>query len=150
MINHFFGPHRFLSNFFPCHVHYGGKLYYSVEHAYQSAKCMYAPVREVIRLCSSAGEAKAIGTYATMRPDWSPEVRRRIMYQLLQEKFSQQPQRGMLIRTGIEPLVEGNNWHDNFWGACTCKGCSDNILNPKHNWLGRMLMTVRESLQGVM
>lgn len=41
------------------------------------------------------------------------------------------------MATGNEMLVEGNNWHDKFWGVCGGEG---------ENHLGKMLMHIRERL----
>jgi predicted NAD-dependent protein-ADP-ribosyltransferase YbiA (DUF1768 family) len=43
-----------------------------------------------------------------------------------------------------EELIEGNYWHDNCWGSCTCIKCAD---RPKQNALGKILMLVREECQ---
>ena len=46
----------------------------------------------------------------------------------------------MLLATGGEELIEGNWWHDNFFGVCTCGPCDG---KGKNN-LGKILMRVRE------
>lgn len=37
-------------------------------------------------------------------------------------------------------IVEGNYWHDNYWGNCTCDKCK-NIEGQ--NKLGKILMKIR-------
>lgn len=40
MINHFSGKYRVLSNFYPSKIVYEGRVYPTVENAYQAAKTM--------------------------------------------------------------------------------------------------------------
>jgi predicted NAD-dependent protein-ADP-ribosyltransferase YbiA (DUF1768 family) len=61
----------------------------------------------------------------------------------LRQKFIQPGLCELLISTGIEDLVEGNKWHDNFWGACSCQTCTK---REKFNMLGRLLMQVRKEI----
>lgn len=46
--------------------------------------------------------------------------------------------------TGKEVLVEGNLWHDNFYGDCKCDRCND---IKGQNLLGKLLMQVRDELK---
>lgn len=67
-----------------------------------------------------------------------------IMLELLRLKFTRNPELGkLLIATGDALLEEGNKWHDNFWGDCTCDDCRD---IEGENWLGKLLMQVRDEL----
>jgi len=59
-------------------------------------------------------------------------------------KFAQNPDlRKKLLATGTEELVEGNTWHDNYWGDCSCPECK-NIKG--RNQLGITLMRVRKEM----
>ena len=49
----------------------------------------------------------------------------------------------MLLDTKDEFIVEGNTWHDNFWGSCYCDRCG----NQGRNVLGKILMLVRDNLK---
>jgi len=49
-----------------------------------------------------------------------------------------------LLATGDTKLLEGNRWHDNFWGNCDCPNCRD---KPGLNYLGKILMRVRLELR---
>ena len=49
----------------------------------------------------------------------------------------------MLLLTGGAELIEGNHWHDNFWGICTCDKCWD---KRQENQLGKLLMKIRNKL----
>lgn len=55
----FFGPFRWLSNFFPAKVHYEGLDYPSVEYAYQAAKWPQNKRDEFTRI--TAGQSKRLG-----------------------------------------------------------------------------------------
>ena len=52
--------------------------------------------------------------------------------------------REKLFKTGDLLLVEGNYWHDNYWGDCFCDKCKG---RKGENFLGRILMNVRTMLR---
>lgn len=141
----FRGRYARLGNFSPCLVFYEGKAYQSVEHAYQAAKTTDALYRDFIRDLGTANAAKAFGRKLPLRPDWD-RIKVHVMYTLLREKFAQFPEGDILTATGQRPLVEGNYWHDNFWGNCTCAK-RESCREPGLNWLGRLLMLVRTELR---
>ena len=142
MIREFQGEYRWLSNFWPCRVVLDGAVYPSVEHAYQAAKTTDPAERARIRVCATPGEAKRMGRTVKVRPDWD-QVKVEVMRGLLQQKFAQEPFRSKLLATGGEELVEGNRWHDRFWGRCVCPKCG----GTGQNWLGRLIMEVRAELR---
>jgi len=88
------------------------------------------------------GEAKRAGRTILLREDWN-EVRLIIMLQLLRQKFRQPKLGKMLLDTGSDYIVEGNQWHDSFWGVCSCQKCKD--IQGQNN-LGRLLMQVRSEI----
>ena len=63
-----------------------------------------------------------------------------LIRQFLLQKFSNTKLRDKLLSSGDAILIEGNYWHDNFWGDCYCDRCS-NIVGQ--NQLGKLLMKVR-------
>lgn len=130
----FQGPHRFLSNFWPAPVRYGGIMFPTSEHAYQAAKS--DDVNEAVRvsLLKSPGDAKRVGRTLVVRKDWE-QVKRQVMLDVLRLKFNLPDLRRRLLATGDVQLVEGNTWGDRYWGVCNGVG---------ENWLGRLLMQVRE------
>jgi predicted NAD-dependent protein-ADP-ribosyltransferase YbiA (DUF1768 family) len=67
------------------------------------------------------------------------------MRRILEDKFSGRNPglRDALVATGDAELVEGNSWHDNFWGVCSCSRCKN---KEGQNYLGRLLEEVRASL----
>jgi len=64
------------------------------------------------------------------------------MYELLCLKFGDKELLEKLIDTYPHELVEGNYWHDTFWGQCNCtkhQGDGENVL-------GSLLMFVRNTM----
>ena len=142
-IDDFSGAYHALSNFSPARVTLDGVTYPTVEHAYQAAKNLEPEVREGIRNASTPELARKMGRKLAQRPDWH-ETRVEVMRDLVRQKFAGRPDlRKLLLATGDAELVEGNTWHDNFWGQCRCPRCA---ATPGLNWLGRILMEVREGL----
>jgi len=141
MIERFVDEYRWLSNFTPVEVWLDGELYHSVEHAYVAAKTFNKDIRKEIQYLPTAGAAKKFGRLMVVRHDWN-EVKVPVMTNLLRQKFSEPELAKKLIGTRNEGIVEGNSWHDNFWGSCQCENCGNKGLNT----LGKLLMSIRESL----
>lgn len=138
-IKFFQDEYRFLSNFYSCRIEYEGLKYPSVEHAYQAAKTLNTADKLLISMASNATEAKRRGRYVQIRPDWD-EVKLGIMAKLLIQKFNNVGLANKLLMTNGLELIEGNYWHDLFWGKCYCSkhyGLGDNNL-------GQLLMEVRK------
>jgi len=143
-IDDFRGDYHFLSNFAPARVTLDGVQFPTVEHAYQAAKTMEQQERQQILGASTPGLARKMGRKLSQRPDW-PEIKVRVMQDLVAQKFNGHSDLvKLLLATGDAELVEGNSWHDNFWGDCCCPRCAE---LTGQNWLGRILMDVRERLR---
>jgi len=143
-IDDFRGDYFFLSNFAPAQVSLDGMQFPTVEHAYQAAKTLDPQERERIMGASTPDLARKMGRKLSQRPEW-PEMKVKIMQDLVWQKFNGHPDlEKLLLATGGSELVEGNTWHDNFWGDCRCSQCA---AAPVQNWLGRILMEVRERLR---
>jgi ribA/ribD-fused uncharacterized protein len=127
--------HRWLSNFWPAVVTLDNVSYPSVENAYQAAKTTN-PLKRLIFVDISSVEAKRQGRKLQLRADW-PSVRLTIMEYLVWQKFNHGPLRLKLRQTGDAELIEGNYWHDTFWGVCEGVG---------ENHLGKILMKIRAEL----
>jgi ribA/ribD-fused uncharacterized protein len=141
-IDQFQGEHRFLSNFYLCTVKAWGTEFPSVEHAFQASKSRHPADYARIAELSSPAEAKRAGRALELRPDWE-QVKKQAMLRALLAKFIQHPELGeRLASTGTQMLVEGNTWHDNYWGRCMCARCVQCVV-PAQNYLGRLLMAVR-------
>ena len=137
----FFGEHRFLSNFWPAELVWDGIIWPSTEHAYQAAKVLDREERLRISRMRTPSEAKKTGKTLELRDDWE-HVKYDIMLEIVRAKFTQNPDlKARLLATGDALLVEGNNWHDRIWGVCP-PGSSEGL-----NYLGKILMTVREEMR---
>lgn len=144
MIRLFDGSYAFLSNFFDyCPVRYDGQVYRNSEAAYQANKSTDKNVQKKFHAIGP-GAAKRLGQNIQLRSDWD-DVRADIMRGVVHAKFTQHPDlAAMLLRTGDEELMEGNYWHDNYFGDCQCQQCR-NI--PGQNMLGKILMEERKQLK---
>jgi ribA/ribD-fused uncharacterized protein len=144
-ITSFSGDYAWLSNFFPLRpehrIAFAGLEWSTVEHAYQASKTIIRGEQILINRCHWPGSAKRIGRTVTLRSDWD-SVKVAMMEDFLSQKFEDPELTRKLLATGDAKLVEGNLWHDNFWGSCTCPRCA----NHGQNWLGILLMELRDLL----
>lgn len=141
MIAHFTEEHRYLSNFF---IEPDGS---TVEHEFQAAKTRDLFEKLEILRAPTPRDAKRLGRNVALRPHWD-DLRIGEMSSLVLRKFFDHPGLAKaLLATGDQQLVEGNHWHDNFWGKCHCHRC-ENFSLVGHNHLGLILMDVRAVLLG--
>jgi len=140
-INKFEGKYRFLSNYYPCKVVYEGIEYPSTEHAYQAAKTLNLEHRQMIADLPTPSASKKAGKIVELRSDWH-DVKFQVMKDICKLKFIQPEFRQKLLDTGDAYLIEGNWWHDNTWGICTCSKCGFDGLNL----LGKVLMQIRADI----
>lgn len=146
MINEFRGKYSWLSNFYLCDILYNEKYWSSSEHIYQAMKCVYDTDKKIIRLCSLKNIKKEVRKYDFV-DNWDT-IRDNIMEMALHLKFSQNIYLlKKLINTGDEELIEGNYWHDNYWGDCNCYDCSNVIGRNKH---GTLLMNIRKEIKNLL
>ena len=143
----FDGPYEFLSNFYRTPVIFEGLVYPSVEHAFQAAKTTSTARRaDFTDPRMSCVSAKRAGRRLGLRADWE-DVKADVMATCLRAKFARGSElAARLIETQGLMLVEGNTWHDNEWGSCSCG--SARCLAPGKNKLGAILMMVRWELSG--
>lgn len=137
----FRNEYSFLSNFYKSTIRYNGKLYKTVEHAYQATKTLDESQQEMIRNAATPAEAKKLGRIVTLRLDWD-QIKDTVMQELISLKFDNVLIVDMLLNTGDKTLIEGNNWNDCYWGVCRGVGL---------NKLGIILMeerTKRRELNG--
>lgn len=136
MIDVFTGDFDFLSNFY---IEKYGK---SNEHIYQSKKTIDQDWKTVILNAPTPGKAKKYGRACPKRSNWN-DIRVSVMEKLVREKFKDTFLALKLTDTFPEKIVEGNLWHDNFWGDCGCDKCK--TRKGKNN-LGRILMKIRKEI----
>ncbi len=134
--------YRFLSNFWPAYVKLDEMWFDTVEHAYVASKTLNMDLRKEITKIERPGDVKRFGRTFKIRPAWEG-IKYYIMLDLVRQKFRARPLQLELLATGDRDLIEGNNWHDKYWGVCycdKCKGAGDNIL-------GKILMQVRREIK---
>lgn len=99
--------------------------------------------RARIAAASTPGLAKRAGRAVELRKDWE-KVKVDIMRDAVELKFAIPELREKLLATGDANFIEGNTWHDNFWGKCTCPKCK-NLASG--NRLGVLLRQTRNKIQ---
>lgn len=77
-----------------------------------------------------------------MRDDWF-DINLAVMEYAIDYKFAPGTSWAKMLLECNDAIIEVNNWHDNYWGACVCNRCKD---KPKHNYLGKMLNKKRRFL----
>jgi ribA/ribD-fused uncharacterized protein len=135
MITEFKGENDFMSNF---HFHDG----WCVEVLFQAMKATTTEDQEYVQAVNDPREAKKRGHEIKLREDWEV-IKVPTMLALLRLKFKIPEMERKLLDTGHLELIEGNWWHDNEWGDCTCGKCS---LIRGRNLLGQLLMHVRKEI----
>jgi len=127
----------FLNNFYRAKINVYGKIYDTVEHAYQAQKTSIPGEITKIWAAATPREARNIGQLVQMRPDWD-QVKYSIMKECVKAKFLQHPDlKEKLSATGKEEIVEDSpiDW---YWG-CGKDGTGQNML-------GKILMEVRNEI----
>jgi ribA/ribD-fused uncharacterized protein len=142
LIDDFRGPAYFLSNFYRLPVRIGDNVYPTAEHAYQALKADDPAERAWVLASETPLIAKRRGRKVRVVSYWG-DVRLLFMEQVLEAKFSQPRLADQLIATHPHKLVEGNTWHDQFWGDCHCGRCP----GQGENMLGVALMELRDKLR---
>lgn len=146
MIDSFTGEYEFLSNFYnqDSYFLYENIRWDSAEAAFQAMKYDGNNKQKIHKIFSklTPSEAKQLGKAIQLRPGWD-SVKVSIMEEILKEKFSIPELRDKLIETNGHDLIEGNTWHDNFWGNCTCYKCKD---IEGQNFLGKLLKQIRKKV----
>jgi len=135
-IDKFEGEYRFLSNFYIADVEFEGIIYKSSEHAFQAAKTLEPVQRDKIGNTKNPGEARKLGKSKkiSLRKNWD-EIKTFVMFQIVYNKFTRHLDLAQkLMDTYPAELIEGNTWHDVWFGVCNGYG---------KNVLGHVLMLVR-------
>ena len=125
----------FLSNMYPCRVHYRGIEYTCAESAFQAQKCTDESEKLMFNNINGF-ESKKLGRKVSLRKDWNT-VRVSIMEEIVRAKFAQHPELANKL-TKVEGHIQvDNSWKDTFWGVCNGVG---------ENHLGKILMKIRDEL----
>ena len=137
-ITSFREEYAFLSNMYSVPVEWNGHTYQNSEAAFQSAKTLDPEERNTF--CNlNCVAAKQRGKKVLLRKDWN-DVKNGIMEEIIRAKFTQNPELAKkLVKTGDAQLMEGNYWHDTYWGV-------NSMTLEGKNHLGIILMKIRAEL----
>lgn len=144
IIDRFRGEYFFLSNCYPATTPHRGRLFPTSEHAYMAARTEDAGAIAAILATPDPLEAQKIGWAARQVDGWD-QLRFAVMDEIVTSKFTHSSAlAAKLVATAGALLVEGNTWHDQTWGTCTCE---QHRNTPGANALGVCLMAVRMRLE---
>ncbi len=130
------------SNFAPFPLRIDGALWRTSEHYFQAQKFAGTRHLEEVRRAKTPMIAARMGRDRgrPLRRDWE-SVKRDVMRRALHAKFTQHEDLGeLLLATGSARLVERTG-QDRYWG--------DGGDGSGQNWLGRLLMELRDALRDV-
>lgn len=142
VINWFDGEDNFLSNFHERDFVWREAVWHTSEHAYQACKATTIKDFKWVMDSPSPGISKRRGQKIALRSDWD-QVKVDLMFSICMAKFEDPILKEKLLATGDAELIEGNTWHDNFWGDCICENCRGIVGK---NQLGFTLMKIRKEL----
>jgi ribA/ribD-fused uncharacterized protein len=131
----------YFSNFYAAVIHLKGKDWPTTEHYFQAMKFEGTPREEDVRNADSPGKAATMGRNRSfgMRPDWEA-IKYSVMREAVLAKFTQHEDlKRLLLETGDLTIVE-HTTNDSVWG--------DGGDGSGLNWLGKVLMEVREEIRG--
>lgn len=139
MIKEFKNQYFFLSNFYEYPIYYNKLVFCNAEAAFQAQKAMNEKDQyKFINL--NASQARKLGKTVQLRKDWE-EIKDNVMYEIVKRKFTINKElQQKLLETKEEELIEGNWWHDTYWGVDSKTGIGQNKL-------GKILMKVREEVK---
>lgn len=162
MIRSFRGKYSFLSNFYVRETNFGGLVLPSVEHYFQLAKAdsmesAITALKKIYKEVTSENfdqiyydlrpkMAKRFGRLVSLRPGWKKDCNSFMVTGVMSKYWQHHDLRAQLLETGDEILVEGNTWHDNYWGDCECSKCTGIV---GQNTLGRITMATRSYFRGL-
>jgi len=127
------------SNFARYPVHMDGEIWPTSEHYYQAQKYAGTELEEKVRNAKNAWYAAKFGRELGPLPEDWEKIKVDIMYEVVLAKFTQHPDlRKLLLDTGDAVLIEHTR-QDSFW--------ADGGDGTGENWLGKILMMVREDLR---
>ena len=143
-ITSFSNEYYFLSNFYISYfTDDNNNEWDCVERFFHAQKTVNVEDFRKIYDATTPKLAKQIGRRVKLRNDWE-NIKDEVMLTALKMKFMQNKTLAdKLLATNEQRLVEGNTWHDNYWGDCSCSKCKQSGKNK----LGLMLMQIRTMLK---
>src|SRR3954462_5708472 len=128
------------SNFSPHPVQLKGKVWPTSEHYFQAQKFAVHPDEEEVRQAGSPMIAARMGRSRKrpFRKDWEL-VKLNVMREVVRAKFTQHPELMAVLLGTEDALLVEHTANDVYW--------ADGGDGSGQNWLGRILMEVREELR---
>ena len=118
----------------------------SSENIYMALKTLYGTAdskKGEIAACNVLEISAAAAKRAGKEFNISSDDKIKLMRMSLEFKFNANNElKQRLIKLKGTELKEGNMWHDNFWGTCTCFKCEK--IEGQNN-LGKLLMELSSS-----
>ena len=140
VINSFTENYSFLSNSFLCDMEFEHIPYSNAESCFQSLKFLRPKSRNIFRNMPPRKAYIQGQEIKRLRAGWE-DIKDTLMLQVVTAKFIQNSElEDMLVSTQGKEIINGNLYHDTYWGVCYCGRCQGQGLNK----LGRILMAVRD------
>ena len=117
-----------------------GVEYKTVENYYQAAKSTSIEEKKNIANMPPY-DSKKYGRSLLVRPDWDG-IKLSVMIKASRQKYAIGTSWREKLDATTDPIVETNNWHDNYWGDCICDRCD---IIAGQNYLGRILTLIRDN-----
>ncbi len=136
VIDSFKGKYAFLDNDFPCFIYHDCMRFSSCNRAYHASKSFDVRHRIGCMLAPDSKTVRTLGRKVELREDWD-KIKLKLMYELLEKKFSDPELKQLLLDTGDAELIWKNR-SDKFWGVVNGEG---------ENWLGKHLMNIRKKMK---
>ncbi len=135
------------SNFLGGPCLYNGITFKTAEGAFQYAKIDNPTQQQTEQFANCDGHtAKRLGRKVKLCKEWEM-IKLQVMKEVLLGKFNQQPMKDMLLNTGDRVLLHHAPWEAKD-GRTSYWGVDDN--GNGENWMGEILMEVREILRSPM
>lgn len=120
--------------------------YQSAESAFQASRCREPSDRRVFADLDGIGngyQAKKLICQFSSTDEYT-EQSIADMIDIVSDKFYRNPELlDKLFSTGNADIINGNDWHDRFWGV-------DRKTGTGRNWLGLILQTVRNTADSIL
>lgn len=134
------GEYGCFSNFSRHSVKLDGKSWPTSEHYFQAQKFLDEGLKSKVRNAKTPSMAASIGRDRSLplRKDWE-SIKLDVMRKVIRAKFTQHEDLKLtLLNTGNEELIE-HTVNDKFW--------ADGGDGKGLNWLGKILMEIREEIR---
>lgn len=104
VIDSFKGKYAFLDNDFPCFIYHDGMRFSSCNRAYHASKSFDVRHRIGCMLAPDSKAVRTLGRKVELREDWD-KIKLKLMYELLEKKFSDPELKQLLLDTGDAELI---------------------------------------------